>query len=343
MTRYVAPAEEDPHARTWMAWPSWKDIYIYDDRQDAYYDDVKATIGRLAAAIAEHEPVSMCVPEDQHDIARAACGDKVDLVAIPTDDMWARDSGPVFVSGPNGEKAGVTFNFNAWGGKWDQPLDAKLSERILTHCGVREIKATVVGEGGGFEYDGEGTLLLTESCWVNENRNPGKSRDDIESELRRVLGVEQVIWLQGVADEEETDGHIDGYVRYIRPGVVMMSGIDGVNVPSDTDTIWEEDYRDARERLSKARDAAGRPFEIVELPWATKSRSDDPRFFTSYANFYVGNGAVYSPHFGDDAADARAEETLAQLFPGRRIVMLDVDRIYENGGGIHCVTQQEPV
>ncbi|MEM9138457.1 MAG: agmatine deiminase family protein, partial [Pseudomonadota bacterium] len=224
MPRLAAPAEEAQHARTWMCWPDMAENYQYGGRPPDYFDDVKATIGRLAAAIAEHEPVTMCAAPEHHAKARAVCGDKVQLAAIPTDDMWARDSGPVFVKGAGGGTAGITFNFNAWGGKWHQPVDATLSTRILEHLGVPEVKASITGEGGGIEYDGEGTLLLTESCWVNDNRNPGKSRDDIEAELRRVLGVDQVIWLQGVAGEEETDGHIDGYVRFIRPGLVLMSG-----------------------------------------------------------------------------------------------------------------------
>ncbi|MEM8622458.1 MAG: agmatine deiminase family protein [Pseudomonadota bacterium] len=342
MTRHLAPAEEAPHARTWMCWPAMKRNYQYRGRPAGYYAEVKSTIGRLAAAIARHEPVVMCASPDELAQARAACGNGVEVVPIPTDDMWARDSGPVFVVGQDGQKAGVILNFNAWGGKWHQPLDALLAGRILDHLGLPAIEAAVVGEGGGIEFDGQGTLLLTESCWVNDNRNAGRTRDEIEAELRRVLGVEQVIWLKGVAGEEETDGHIDGYVRFIRPGLVLMSGADTADARWGGDTVWDEDYRDAKERLRNARDAAGRRFEIVELPWATTSRSTDPRFFTSYANFYVGNGAVYSPQFGDDKADARAEETLKALFPGREVVMLEVDRIYENGGGVHCVTQQEP-
>lgn len=342
MTRFVAPAEEAPHARTWMCWPSYVEHYQYGDRPRGYPDEVRSAIGRLAAAIAEHEPVVMCASPKHHAAARSVCGEKVEILPIPTDDMWARDTGPVFVQNEHGEKAAVTLNFNAWGGKEDMPVDALLARRILNHIGVREINASVVGEGGGIEFDGEGTLLLTESCWVNDNRNPGRTRDEIEAELRRVLGVDQVIWLKGVAGEEETDGHIDGYVRFIRPGLVLMSGADSADAEWGRDTVWDEDYRDARDRLRKARDAAGRKLEIVELPWASTSRSRDPRFFTSYANFYVGNGAVYSPQFGDDKTDAAAEATLGELFPGRKVVMLDVDRIYENGGGIHCVTQQEP-
>ena len=341
MTRFTAPAEEAPHRGTWMCWPSRMEIYTYDGRPSGYGDEVMQTIGRLAAAIAEHEPVFMCAPAHLHSLARDHCGDQVTLLAIDTDDMWARDTGPVFVAGDNG-RAGVTFNFNAWGGKMDLPVDATLARRVLGHQNIPEITAGITGEGGGIEYDGDGTLLLTESCWVNDNRNPGLTRDQIECELRRVLGVEQVIWLQGVAGAEETDGHIDGYVRFIRPGLVMMSGAGRDDPNWGGDTIWHRDYDDAKARLQQAHDAKGRKLEIVELPWATQCRSDDARFFTSYANFYVGNGAVYSPQFGDDAADARAEATLRDLFPERKIVMLDVDRIYENGGGIHCVTQQEP-
>ncbi len=343
MPHYVAPAEETPHARTWMCWPSRRDIYQYGKRPKDYHDDVKAAIGRLASAIAENEPVTLCAGPDHMTEAQSYCGDRVEIAPIATDDMWARDTGPVFVKDVSGSKAGVTFNFNAWGRKLDLPVDATLSTRLLDHIGVPEIKAAVVGEGGGIEYDGQGTLLLTESCWVNPNRNPGLSRTAIATELNRVLGTQQVIWLKGVAGEEETDGHIDGYVRVIRPGLILMSGTDGVTDRWGHDTIWDDDYRDARQRLQNARDAQGRRFEIVELPWANRTRSQDPRFFASYANFYVGNGAVYSPHFGDDIADARAEAVLGEFFPGRKVVMLDMDRIYENGGGIHCVTQQQPV
>lgn len=341
MSEFIAPAEEEPHTRTWMCWPAYTQDYQYGGRPESYPHQVRSAIGQLAQAISEHEPVSMCASPEHHEIARSYCGDRVELVPIPTDDMWARDTGPVFVRNKNGQKAGVNFNFNAWGGKEDLPVDAKLAGRILDHLGIPEITASVVGEGGGIEFDGEGTLLLTESCWVNNNRNPGLTRAEIETELRRVLGVEQVIWLQGVAGEEETDGHIDGYVRFIRPGLVLMSGADRNDPAWGKDTVWHDDYDDARNRLRKARDAAGRRLEIVELPWASKFRSDDPAFFTSYANFYVGNGAVYSPQFGDDTADKRAEATLTALFPGRQVIMLEVDRIYENGGGIHCVTQQE--
>lgn len=329
----IAPGEWAPHAGTWMCWPSTPSIY---GGETAYYEDVQQTIGRLAAAIAEHEPVAMLAERDLHQTAAALCGPKVDLLDVSTDDMWARDSGPIFVRDDAGALAAVDFNFNGWGGKKPHALDGKVARAIAGHVGCGHIAAGVTGEGGGLEVDGDGALLLTDTCWVNDNRNSGQSRDDIEAELKRTLGAETVIWLPGVAGQDDTDGHIDGVIRFVRPGVLLMSG-----VPGDT-SDWGEAYDESKAILERSVDARGRAFEIVELPWAETARSAHPDFFSGYANYYVGNGALYSPQFGDPSADARAKETFERLFPGRRVVMLDVDRIYENGGGVHCVTQQQP-
>jgi len=319
-----------------MCWPSTESIYQWPSRSAGYYEAVQETLGRLAAAIAEHEPVTMLAAAELHPLARRLCGPRVELLDIPTDDMWARDSGPVFLIDGKSGKALVDFGFNGWGNKQGHDLDFKVAAAIAGHLGCPRIEADIVGEGGGIEYDGEDTLLLNDSCWVNENRNPGKSRAEIEAALKRLLGVETVIWLPGIAGEEITDDHVDGTTRFIRPGVVLMSGIAADR--SDHGLC----YHEAKAILGATKDARGRSFEIVELPYAENRRSTEPDFFAGYANFYVGNGAVYTPEFGDARADARAIETLAALFPGRRVVGLNVDRIYENGGGIHCVTQQEP-
>ena len=331
---FYAPHEGAPHARTWMCWPADSAIY---GRDSAYYEDVQATIGRLAAAIAEYEPVSMLADSSSHDTARRHCGPKVDLVDIATDDMWSRDSGPVFVVNDSGGKAIVDFNFNGWGNKQRHEKDGLVTQNIAERLGVEIFNSGLVGEGGGIEYDGEGTLILTESCWVNDNRNPGMSRDEIEADLKRLVGIEKVIWLEGVRGQDITDGHIDGSIRIVRPGLLMMS-----SWPDDQSSDWAKDQAASKRILEKATDAKGRPYEIVEIASATKPRSDSPDLFTSYANYYVGNGAVFTPAFGDAEADSRANEILARLFPARKVVPLNVDRIYENGGGIHCVTQQEP-
>lgn len=329
----TVPCEAAPHVRTWMCWASTPSPY---GGSTGYFEEVQEALGRLAGAIAENEPVMMLAAAEHHDVAGKLCGHKVQLVDVPTDDMWARDSGPVFLTGPGGQRAAVDLNFNGWGAKQAVRHDALVAQAIADHADVPCQKAKVVGEGGGIECDGEGTLILTESCWVNPNRNPGKNKREIEAELKAQLGAEKVIWLPGVRGQDITDGHIDGSVRIIRPGLILTGGY-----PGDT-SEWGAALEEAQAILAASTDAKGRGFEVVDLPSAVDVRSDDPDVFTSYCNFYVGNGAVYTPEFGDGKADARACELLAQLYPGRRIVSLNVDRIYENGGGIHCVTQQEP-
>lgn len=330
---YTAPSEDAPHARTWMCWPSTPSVY---GGRGAYYESVLETIGRLAAAIAENEPVTMLADASVHALAARLCGPRVQLLNVATDDMWARDTGPVFVRDAAGAKAAVDFNFNAWGGKQAHARDARVARAIAEASVCPRVATQLVGEGGGLEYDGDGTLILTESCWVNDNRNPSLSRDDIEAELKRLLGVQTVIWTPGVRGLDITDGHIDGSVRIVRPGVVMLA----FNPEDDTENA--DAQREAKAILARSRDARGRAFEMIEIEDALSPRSRRADFFSAYANYYVGNGALYSPQFGDTRADRRARDALERLYPDRRIVMLDLDRIYENGGGAHCVTQQEP-
>ncbi len=293
-------------------------------------------MGRLASAIAENEPVTMLAGTEHHVLARKLCGPHVTLVDIPTDDMWARDTGPVFIRNNAGRLAATDFNFNGWGNKQQHRNDGHVAASIAAQRGCKYFQATIVGEGGGLEYDGDGTLILTDSCWVNSNRNPGLSRKEIETELRASLGVEKVIWLPGVRGQDITDGHIDGAIRIVRPGMLMTGGY-----PGDT-SEWAQVLQESRKILAKATDARGRSFEMVDIPSAVDVRSTRYDFFTGYANYYVGNGAIYTPQFGDRPADAQAHAALQQLYPDRKIITLNVDRIYENGGGIHCVTQQEP-
>ena len=316
-----------------MSWPSTPALY---GGSIGYFESVQETLGRLAAAIAEHEPVTLLAGAQHHGLAANLCGPKVRLLDIATDDMWARDSGPVFLKGRDEGVAVLDLNFNGWGGKQRHEKDGRIAASIARELGCPHIRSQIVGEGGGLEYDGEGTLILTESCWVNDNRNPGRTRTQIEAALKTGLGVEKVIWLPGVRGRDITDGHVDGSVRLVRPGVVLTGGY-----PGDT-SDWGLALAEAKAILSKTTDAKGRSFVIAHVPSAVEVRSTRAGFFTGYANYYVGNGAVYTPSFGDKAADRHAVETLARLFANRRVVALKVDRIYENGGGIHCVTQQQP-
>lgn len=172
---------------------------------------------------------------------------------------------------------------------------------------------------------------------MNENRNLGRSRAEIEAALKADLGVEKVIWLPGIAGEDITDGHIDGLARIANPGVVVISSAE--NHPDDP---WHAVIAEACAILARETDARGRPFEVIDIPCPEVVRSDHEDFEIGFANYYVGNGAVYIPEFGDQRRDRFAQETFAHLFPGRKVVALNVDRILENGGGIHCVTQQQP-
>ncbi len=329
---FHAPAEEAPHARTWMCWPSRS--RIYGGRRQL--ETVQEHLASLVRAIAKYEPVTMAATAAHHALIRELCGPVIDLVDIETDDMWARDSGPVFLTDGADGVACLDFAFNGWGNKQVHENDRHVAAAIAAERGCPHIPAGIVGEGGGLEYDGEGTLLLTDSCWVNDNRNPDMTRSEIENALKAGLGVEKVIWLPGVRGRDITDGHIDGSIRIVRPGLLMTGGY-----PGDT-SIWGQVLEESKAILKRETDARGRSFEMVDIPSAVNVRSRDPYIFTGYANYYVGNGAIYTPRFGDRTADGIANDRLGKLYPDREIVALDVDRIYESGGGIHCVTQQEP-
>ncbi|MFE5512006.1 agmatine/peptidylarginine deiminase [Streptomyces sp. NPDC056529] len=326
-------AEWESHARTFMSWPAlesvWEDDLLY----------VRQDIARVARAIAEYEYVVMMARPDQRAAAQKQCGSGVEVIPLPVDDLWARDTVPVFVE-EEGEVVGVDFNFNGWGGKQVHTDDGRVGEALLAKYGIPRVEAPLVAEGGSFETDGEGTLLITESSIVNDNRNRGKSRDLIEAELKELLGMEKVIWLKGVRGEDITDAHVDSLVRFTAPGVILLDRAFPA-MPADS---WSRSSDQAMSVLSEATDARGRPFEVIDLPQPDPDRipgySDD--FLSTYANFYVGNDAVYMPEFGDRKADDRARGILREHFPERDVVQVNIDTIATGGGGIHCATHDQP-
>lgn len=325
-------AEWDSHALTVMSWPT---ALIWGE--DIEY--VREDIANIARAIAEFEPVVMLTsPADAEDAAYE-CGSEVEIVEIAVDDLWARDTVPVFVEGENGIE-GVDFNFNGWGDKQQHPNDGSVAREFLRAFEIPRIGADLVGEGGSLETDGLGTLLVTESSLVNDNRNPGLSRDEIESRLKDLLGMQKVIWFDGVYDEDITDAHIDSLVRFTSPGVVLLD-TPGEGAPDD---VWSRSSDQARSVLREATDAAGNGIEVVDLPQPDfgeiRGAGDD--FLASYVNFYVGNDAVYVPEFGDRRADDRAQGILQDHFPDREIVALNIDTVASGGGGIHCATHDLP-
>ncbi|MEU7581746.1 agmatine deiminase family protein [Streptomyces sp. NPDC041068] len=326
-------AEWESHARTFMSWPALESVW----EEDLPY--VREDIARIARAIAEYEYVVMMARPEQVKAARKACGRDVEVIPLAVDDLWARDTVPVFVE-DDGKVTGVDFNFNGWGNKQEHTNDAEVGRALLEKYDIPRRKAPLVSEGGSFETDGEGTLLITESSIVNDNRNRGKSREQIEAELKQTLGIKKVIWLAGVRGQDITDAHVDSLVRFTGPGVVLLDRAHP-DTPADS---WSRAADQAKAVLSKATDAKGRPFEIVDLPqpdlYEITGEGDD--FVSTYANFYVANNSVFMPRFGDRKADKRAEGILQEHFPKRDIVPVRIDTIASGGGGIHCSTHDEP-
>ncbi|MFC9701652.1 agmatine deiminase family protein [Streptomyces sp. NPDC056943] len=327
------PAEWESHARTFMSWPALASVWEDD------LPSVREDIARIARAISEYEYVVMMARPDQRAAAQKACGSAVEVIDLPVDDLWARDTVPVFIE-EDGKVAGVDFNFNGWGDKQVHDNDALVGRLLLRKYGIPRIQAPLVAEGGSFETDGEGTLLITESSIVNDNRNRGKSRAQIEAELKELLGMEKVIWLKGVRGEDITDAHVDSLVRFTAPGVVLLDRA----FPGTPPDSWSRSSEQALSVLREATDAQGRAFEIIDLPQPDPDliTGYSDAFLSTYANFYVGNEAVYMPKFGDQKADARARGILQEQFPERDIVQLNIDTIATGGGGIHCATHEQP-
>ncbi len=236
------------------------------------------------------------------------------------------------------QKAGIDFNFNGWGEKQEFVNDAQVAAFVTEAAGVSGMESNLVLEGGGIEVDGIGTAIITESCVLNDNRNPNVSKADCERELKRLLGLEKIIWLPGIRGKDITDGHTDFYARFVRPAVVV-AGFD-----PDPASFDHEVTKRHLEILRSATDAHGNSLQVVVLEAPSKVRDEfaSENFAAGYINFYVCNGAVIAPEFGDTRADAAAKQKLSTLFPGHEVVQLNIDGIAAGGGGIHCTTQQEP-
>ncbi len=327
------PDEGERHSATWMAFGPGEAVWGATLQRGA-----QEALGRIARAIVAHEPVNMLVREEDYETASRLCGNKVQLIVQDIDDLWMRDTGPVFVKNASGQLAGVDFNFNGWGNKQEHEADAQAAAFVCAHSNVARLQTKLVLEGGGIEVDGQGTAIITESCVLNANRNPGVSKAACEAELKRLLGLQKIIWLPGIAGRDITDGHTDFYARFTQPGVVV-AGLD-----TDPDSYDHAVTRRHLDILRNATDARGRKLKVMVLnaPTDIRPRYRNDEFAAGYINFYVCNGAVIAPQFGDSRADRNCQAILREQFPGRDIIMLDIDAIAGGGGGIHCTTQQQP-
>lgn len=330
------PDEGDPHQATWMSFGPHERVW-----GRRLLTPAREHLAGIARAIAAFEPVHMLVRAQDHDLAARLCGDQVQLMVQPVDDLWMRDTGPVFVrdtAGAAGQRAGVDFNFNGWGGKQEHARDAEVAGFVTEAAQAQGLYTPLVLEGGGIKVDGAGTALITESCVLNANRNPGLGKAACEAELARLLGVRKIIWLPGIAGRDITDGHTDFYARFAAPGVVVAA------LDEDPASYDHAVTRRHLEILLQATDARGQRLrvEVLNAPRTVRPRFESDEFAAGYVNFYLCNGAVIAPQFGDARADANARALLRELFARREVVQLDIDAIAAGGGGIHCTTQQQP-
>ena len=345
------PGEHEPQQAVLMAWPHRPDNW----RENGL--PAQQAFAELAAAIDIATPVIMCVSPEHYDHAREMLPDIVDVVAIPSDDSWLRDIGPSYVVNDEGELRGVDWPFNAWGGvvnglyeNWDQ--DDALTEQLLDMRGEGRYRAPLVLEGGAIHVDGEGTCITTAECLLHPGRNPDLDQDQIVEFLGQYLNVSKVIWLPNGLFNDETDGHVDNILHFVRPSEVVLTWCD-----DPEDPVYDI-CRNALAVLESETDAAGRSFTVHKLPMpgplfitpeeaagveqsAAMSRQAGERLAASYTNFLITNDRLIFPLL-DDEHDAEVAEKLRGLFPNREVVGIPAREILLGGGNIHCVTQQVP-
>lgn len=347
------PAEYEPHEGCIMIFPERPDSWQYGG-----YAARKAFV-QVAEAIARTEKVTVCASESQYDNARTLLPEQIRVVEMSSNDSWARDYAPTFVKNTQGQVRGIDWGFNAWGGledglyfPWDK--DNRLARKI---CDLLDMdvydKRDFILEGGSIHVDGEGTCIVTESCLLSRGRNPKLTRSEIEDNLKKYLNVSTILWLPCGIYHDETNEHVDNICAFVAPGEVVLG--------------WTEDETDVQYGMSKACldyleqavDAKGRKLRIHKLPlpkpvcmtkeecdgldicWDEPTRKPGERLAASYVNFYISNGNVIMPGFGDPA-DETARKILQDLFPDREVIQIYARDILIGGGNIHCITQQIP-
>lgn len=334
---YRMPAEWEPHSAIWLAWPY--DEITFPDR----VEKAEAAFVKILSAIHKSEQAELLVlDKDMRDRAYemlAAAG--IDMTGIHfhiTDyaDVWLRDTGPIFVKDRAGGTVIIKWLFNAWGNKFEELLkDGAIPKKISEWKELPIRKPRAVIEGGAIDVNGEGVCLTTEQCLLNENRNPGKSKADIEKYLRDYLGITKTVWLKEGLVNDHTDGHIDEIARFVSPDKIVCAYENDKN--DENYRILQDNYK----TLSQATDVNGKPFEIIRLPMPHVRYDDGSNAPVSYTNFYIGNTVVLASIFSDEN-DEEALEILQDCFPGREVVGIDCRDIIYGGGAIHCMTQQQP-
>jgi agmatine deiminase len=333
------PPEWAPHEATWMAFPTPN--ATFDEHDSPSLAAARRAWADVANVIVGYEPVEMLVDEGDHSAARSLLDPRIHLVEVALDDAWLRDSGPTFVLDQEGGTRATAWRFNGWGAQswaaWGR--DRHLGTLVGRAAGVEVDRSPLTQEGGGLHVDGAGTVLLTETVQLDPDRNPGWTRAEVEHELHQRLGTTTAIWLpRGLTadyDEFGTRGHVDVVATFTRPGSVL------VHTQPDPGHPDHAPMKEIAEILRASTDAAGRRLEVVELPSPTVAEFEGRPVDHSYVNHYLGNGFVVGCAF-DDPQDEKAAAILAEAYPGRDVVQVDARDIFRFGGGVHCITQQQP-
>jgi agmatine deiminase len=340
------PAEWERHEAVYLVWPHNLETW------PGNFAPIPGAFARMAAALASFEPVRIMLKTAEHAaevramISEAARGEaaimaRVELLYLQTNDSWVRDHGPIFVnkretSAPGPAQIALDWIFNSWGEKYGAyDLDDAVPRRLAERYGFEVVEPGIVLEGGSIDPNGAGSLLTTEACLLNPNRNPRLTRAEIEDYLRTYLGVTNVLWLGDGIAGDDTDGHIDDLARFVARDTVVTVVEDD---PADANYAV---LRDNLARLRAMRDERGAALKIETLPMPRAVVYDGTRLPASYANFYIANGGIVMPTF-DCPADARAASTLARLFPGRRVIGVPSSDLVWGLGSVHCLTQQHP-
>lgn len=336
---WTMPAETAPHERVWMAFPR-ANTTLAESAADA--ETAYAAWSTVANTVAEFEPVTIVVDPTEVARARALLSGEVTIVEAPLDDAWMRDIGPTFVVDENGQLGAVAWTFNGWGAQeWAEwTNDRQIGRFVAGQAGVPVVSSMLVQEGGAIHVDGEGTVLVTETVQLDPYRNPYATHQTIEAELERTLGAQKVIWVpRGLTRDYErfgTRGHIDMVATIPSPGTLVLHHQPNPDHPDHAVT------KGLREFFAHTTDAAGRTWNIVDLPAPATIRDSEGFVDYSYINHLVVNGGVVACGYGEPEADAQAAEILESVYPGRRVVTIDAREILARGGGIHCITQQQP-
>ena len=337
---YRMPGEWEKHTCCWMQWPhdnpNFKSYAAIPSW--SHFDIEKGRIAwaNVANAITNFEPVKMIVHPDNIINAKKLLNEKVEIHKFINDDAWARDSGAIFLLNKEKKLGGIDWEFNGWGKFFPYDSDNRIAKFMIKNADATYFKNNMILEGGSIHTDGDGTLLTTEQCLLNKNRNPDLSKEKIEENLKNYLGVNKVIWLKNGTDEG-TDGHVDNVACFVKPGKILALSC------SDKQDPFYDKINENLEILKTALDSKGNVLDIVELEMSYKRlipNDDEP---SSYINFYIANKGIVMPSFDDEKADIRAKDIIQSAFPDRKIITINGIDISMGGGNVHCITQQQPM